>query len=151
MSHRPADPCLLSLAPDTMDALRFARWHGSLPDLDGLEADIRTLQPAGVPPRPLAAAKPWHDTMAACLEAQTVVALRARYGAALCIEPDASFRHQAAPMGARGLPAPAAPAAAGIRPEGTALHFRVTDPEGAPIAGARLWAEGAELDPGLRC
>ncbi len=141
----PAEACLISLAPDAMDALRLARWHGFLPDLDGLEADLRDLQPAGAaPPRRLCAGSVVPDTLVATLDDRARDALRCRYGAALRIEPDVILSYQAGPMGTRGEAGAAVETAAPVSPEGTAvLHFRVMDEEGVPIAGVRLRAEGA--------
>ncbi|WP_209426144.1 S8 family serine peptidase [Pararhodobacter sp. SW119] len=138
------DAFLLSLSPDTMGAMRLACWQGWLPDLDGLEADLRALQPADAPPpRRLAAATRGHDTLAAVLDPGALDVLRQRYGPALCVEADVSHAYQAGPMGTRH-PRPAA-SGADTRPRG-ALHFRVTDPDGLPLAGVRLLAEGAGID-----
>ena len=151
MTRDVTDRFLLSLVPDSMDALRFARWHGWLPDLDRLEADVTSLlQDDCEKPRRLAGGAPWADLLAARLDPAARATLQRRYGDALRVEPDITFSHQAGPMGARRL----AGRTESVAPEGAAadgslLHFRITDDDGLPLAGVGLHAEGAGLGAGL--
>ena len=142
------EPYLVSLRPDAFDALRLAHRDGWFPDLEGLEADLRAILPpkAGAPRR-LATATSSPDMLAVRLGPDAVAQLSRRYGAALRIEPDIAFRHQAGPMGSRRL----ADREIGLSAAPTdtpALHFRIVDDEGAPIPGVRLWAEGVGLGTG---